>query len=277
MTAPLPLTPGRILALALGVPVALAMIAWAGFTEVALAGQDTYSVRLAAPVHGGTASLSAGQADLTVTQGAGSRVRLTGTARYSLVRSTVTWHTTRSGVTVTPLCRSLVGVCSFNFAAVLPEGKRARVSVGSGDLTLQGLSGPVVAGSGSGDVRADLLTGAVSLQDGSGDISGTTLSGPRVTLKDGSGDIAIEGLSGGHVAASDVSGDIALTFSKVPSLVQVSDSSGDVTLVLPPGGTRYRVDASTASGSSSVGVPTSAASPDVITVTDSSGDISITN
>lgn len=277
MTAPLPLTPGRILALALGVPLALAIIAWAGLTEVALAGQDTYAVRLAVPVHGGTVSLSAGPADLRVTQGPGSRLRLSGTARYSIVRSTVTWHTSRSGVTVTPRCRFPVGVCSFNFTAVLPEGKRARVSVGSSDLTLQGLSGPVVTGSGSGDVRADLLTGAVSLRDGSGDISGTTLSGPRVTLKDGSGDIAIEELASGHVVASDLSGDIALTFSKVPSLVQVSDSSGSVTLVLPPGSTRYRVDASTASGSSSVSVPTSSASPDVITVTDSSGDISITN
>jgi Putative adhesin len=277
MTTPLRLTPGRVLALILGVPIVLAFIAWIGLTEVAYAGQDTYPVRLAVPVRGGTASLSAGSADVRVTQGAGRRLRLTGTARYSIVRSTVTLRTTSSGVTVMPQCHFVIAVCSFDFAAVLPEGKHAQVSAGSGDLTLTGLTGPVTAGSGSGDVRADLLSGAVSLQSGSGDISGDALSGPQVTLKDDSGDIVIAGLAGGHVVASASSGDIALTFTKVPALVQVSDSSGDVTLVLPPGGTRYRVHASTVSGDRAVSVPTSSASRHVITVTSSSGDISIIN
>ncbi len=59
------------------------------------------------------------------------------------------------------------------------------------------------------------------------------------------------------MVVSDGSGDIALTFSKVPTRVQVSDSSGDVTLVLPPGATRYQVNASTDSGNRTVSVPSS--------------------
>ena len=117
------------------------------------------------PVHGSTVSLSAGAADVQVTQAAGSTLRLTGKARYSLVRSTVTWHTTPSGVIVSPRCHFFIGNCSFSFRAVLPAGKRAVLSDGSGNLTLRGLTGPVSAASGSGDVQANLLSGTVSLRD----------------------------------------------------------------------------------------------------------------
>jgi Putative adhesin len=277
MSTPLPMTKGRRLALLLGVPFALVLIAWTGLTEVAYAGLGSYPVRLAVPVHGSTVSLSVGAADVQVTQAAGSTLRLTGKARYSLVRSTVTWHTTPSGVIVSTDCHFITGICSFSFRAVLPAGKRAVLSVGSGNLTLRGLTGPVSVASGSGDVRAGLLTGAVSLQSGSGDISGNSLSGPNATLKAGSGDIVIHGLASLDVAVSDGSGDIALTFSNVPAHVRVSDSSGDVSVVLPPGPTHYQVNATTNSGNRTVRVPTNSGSAHTITVTDGSGNVSVTN
>src|SRR5215831_2239876 len=191
MTAPLPMTPRRWAALLLGLPVALAIIGWMGLTAVAMAGQASFPVRLAVPVHGSTVSLSGGKANVHVTQAAGSELRLTGTAHYSLVRSTVTWHRTSSGVAVSPRCRFVTGVCSFDFRAVVPEGKRALISTGSGDVTLQGLSSPVSAGTGSGNVRAENIPSALTVRTGSGDISGGTLSGPRVTLKTGSGNVTV--------------------------------------------------------------------------------------
>src|SRR5947209_20503861 len=100
MNTPLPLTKGRLLALLLGVPVAFALIAWTGITEVAYAELGSYPVRLAVPVPGSTVNLSIGAADVQVTQDAGSTLRLAGKARYSLFRSDVTWHTTPSGVIV---------------------------------------------------------------------------------------------------------------------------------------------------------------------------------
>ena len=160
------MTKGRRLALLLGVPFALALIAWTGLTEVAYAGLGSYPVRLAVPVHGSTVSLSAGAADVQVTQAAGSTLRLTGKATYSLFRSNVTWQTTPSGVIVSPRCHFFVGNCSFSFHAVLPAGKQAVLSDGSGNLTLRGLTGPVSAGSGSGDVQANVLTGTVRLETG---------------------------------------------------------------------------------------------------------------
>jgi hypothetical protein len=277
MNAPLPMTRGRWLALLLGLPVVLALIGWAGLTEVAYAGQASYPVRLAIPVHGSTVSLSAGPADVRVTQAVGSQLLLTGTARYSLIRSTVTWHTTRSGVAVTPRCHFFAGNCSFDFHAVVPVGKRALISTGSGNVTLANLSGPVSAGTGSGDIHAENISGAGTMATGSGDVSGATVSGTRVAFKTGSGNIAIAALSGTNVVASTGSGDVSLTFTTVPGHVRVDTGSGNVTLLLPPGNTQYQVNATTDSGNRSITVPTNSASQHVITVTTGSGDISITN
>ena len=277
MTAPLPMTTGRWAALLLGFPVVLAFIGWTGVTEVAYAGQASYPVRLAVPVHGSTVNLSADDADVRVTQAPGSQLLLTGTARYSLIQSTVTWHNTRSGVIVTPRCHFFIGNCTFDFHAVVPAGKRALISAGSGDVTLTDLSGPVSATTGSGNIHAENIPDAVSMQTGSGDISGATVSGARVTVKTGSGNISIQGLTGAQVIASAGSGDITLTFTKVPARVHVDNGSGNVTLVLPPGTTQYRVNATTDSGGRLVTVPTSSAAPPVITVSAGSGNIPIAN
>ncbi len=53
-------------------------------------------------------------------------------------------------------------------------------------------------------------------------------------LQDSFGDIAVTGISAADVVATNNSGDISLTFSKVPQRVNVTDSFGSITLVLPP-------------------------------------------
>src|SRR5215813_9804025 len=244
MSTPLPMTRGRLLALLLGVPIAFALIAWTGLTEVAYAGLGSYPVRLSVPVEGSTVNLSASAADVQVTQAAGSTLRLTGKATYSLIRSNVTWHTTPSGVIVSSRCHFFIGICSFSFHAVLPAGKRTVLSDGSGNLTLRGLTGPVTVGSGSGDVQANVLTGRVSLQ----------------SL---------------DVVVTDGSGNVDLTFSKAPTQVKVSNSSGNVNVVLPRG-VRYQVNATTDSGNRTVSVLQTTAPGHVITVTDGSGNVSVT-
>jgi Putative adhesin len=269
------MTTGRLLTLLLGVPIALALIAWTGLTEVAYAGLGSYPVRLAVAVPGSTVNLSVGSADVQVTQAAVSKLQLAGKARYSLVRSDVTWQTTPSGVIVSPRCHFFIGICSFSFRAVLPAGKRAVLSDGSGNLVLRGLTGPVTVGSGSGDVQANVLTGTVNLQTGSGNITGGALSGPKVTLKAGSGDIAFNSLESLDVVVTDGSGNIDLTFSKAPTRVDVRNSSGNVNVVLPRG-VRYQVDATTNSGNRTVSVLQTTAPGHVIKVTDGSGNVSVT-
>jgi hypothetical protein len=258
MTTPLPMTRGRRLALSVGVPVVLLVIGWTGLSEVALAGRGSYPVRLDIPVYQRAVQLGFGEGDVRVTQGVGDRLMLTGTATYSLVRSTVTWRSTPAAVTVSPQCHFVTGVCDFSLSAVLPAGRPASITDWGGDMTLQGLSGRVSASDGSGDIRGSGLSGTAALHAGGGDI-------------------VVGGLTSADVTASDNSGDVTLTFTKVPDRVAVSDGSGDVTLVLPHGTTPYRVNATASSGSRTVRVPTNSASRHVITVTDGSGDISITN
>jgi Putative adhesin len=253
----MPLTRGRRLALIIGVPLALVVIGWTGVSEVAFAGIGSYRVHLDVPVHGPSVQLGLGSANASVTQAAGDRLRLSGKATYSIVRSTVTWRSTPSGAVVSTQCHFLTGVCAFDFQAVLPAGRPASVADGSGDITLRGLSGRLSASDGSGNIRGSGLTGPVNFQDGSGDI-------------------AVGGLASTEVTASDQSGNITLTFTKVPDRVNVSNGSGDVRLVLPRGRTLYRVNATASSGDLVVGVLHSSVSRHVITVTDGSGNVSIT-
>lgn len=222
MTKRLEITSGRLIALLIGVPLALVIIGWTALTEVAYAGQGSYPVRLDLPVRGRTVRVSVDSGNLSVGQSAGGRLRLTGTARYSLVRSTVTWHATSAGVTVFSRCHFMAGECSFNYRVALPAGSQA-------------------------------------------------------FLSDGSGDVTVAGLTSTDVTVSDDSGDVTISFTKIPDRVRVTDQFGDVTLVLPPGRTTYRVSAQTSFGSKSIGVPTSSSSAHVITVIDQSGDISISN
>ena len=84
------------------------------------------------------------------------------------------------------------------------------------------------------------------------------------------------GLAATDVVASNSSGDITLTFTKIPERVQVSDESGSITLVLPPGATAYDVIHSNSSGNTAIAVPTSSSSKHVIIVADQSGDITVT-
>jgi hypothetical protein len=83
----------------------------------------------------------------------------------------------------------------------------------------------------------------------------------------------VTGVASADVIAVAGSGNVMLNFSKVPALVAVHSSSGDVVLVLPPGATTYLVSASASSGTTSVRVPQSPRSQHVIRVTVGSGNI----
>src|SRR5215470_12511256 len=87
--ARLPMTPGRWLALAIGVPVALALIGWTGFSFVADLGQASFPVNRTIPLEHGRLVASMDGADIALRPGgdaATGQARLIGTAHYSLIR-----------------------------------------------------------------------------------------------------------------------------------------------------------------------------------------------
>lgn len=100
-------------------------------------------------------------------------------------------------------------------------------------------------------------------------------AGVPETFSDGSGNITVTGLTSPSVTASDSSGNIKLTFTKVPELVKIDDAFGNVTVVLPPGKTTYKVSAQASFGAASIKVPTSPSSPHVIAVVNQSGSVLI--
>lgn len=102
-------------------------------------------------------------------------------------------------------------------------------------------------------------------------------TGVAETFSDGSGEIVVTGLINPVVTASNRSGSITLVFAKVPNLVTVDDSFGQVKIILPAGQTIYRVTTEAPFGHISVGVPTSPSSKHVLNITNHTGNIRISN
>ncbi len=123
-------------------------------------------------------------------------------------------------------------------------------------------------------LTASGLAGSLWLENISGDIQAAGITGDT-RLQDSFGTIAVTGLAAADVVARNNSGDISLTFTKVPRQVTVTDSFGDITLVLPPGSATYRVATRNSFGSTTVSVPQSPTARNVITASNNSGNITI--
>jgi hypothetical protein len=269
------MTPARWAVLALGLPVALALIGLTAFTAVATANQASYRVHLSVPASGGQARVTIDNAAATIRPGSGDRISVSGTLLGSLSQPTFAYRLAPNGLTLQSHCWAWAGWCSLAYNITAPAVLPLDVSDGSGDLNASGFRGGVTLSAGAGNLSASRLAGTISLSNGSGDITASGLDGGSVRLSNGSGDIVIGGLAAADVIGDDGSGDITLTFTKVPERVTVTDESGDITLVLPPGPTVYQVSARSTSGSTSVSVKTSQSSRYVIIASDNSGDITI--
>src|SRR5581483_9022449 len=103
------MTPGRVAALTIGVPIVLAMIGWLSLTLVALLDMESFPVNVTIPVAGKqlTAQIDG---NVTVRQQAGvSNGKLTGIAKYNLIRPSVTTSRTATGWRVGYRCDIGVG------------------------------------------------------------------------------------------------------------------------------------------------------------------------
>jgi Putative adhesin len=241
MPPPLPMTPGRRVALAIGVPVALAIIGLTALTIVANVGQASLRVDQAIPAPDHLVRVTIDNPDVTLRSAAGSGagIRVTGTLRGPFVPPAFRVLPTAAGVAIRSRCvMKIVGSCSGALTLTAPAGLPVTVSDASGHLSASGVHG-------------------------------------HVTLSDGSGEIVVTGLAETDVVARNGSGDVTLIFTKVPRRVDITDGSGNITLALPPGPAYYRVDASSSSGDRSVSVKTRPSSPYVIAATADSGNVSI--
>ena len=289
-----PLTGGRRAALLVGVPVCLALVAGTGFSLIGDFGEGRYAVSSAAPASTRTLTLNVvGQ--LTIRPTTAGKATLTGTAKYSLARSKLTESTTGSETTFGYRCPIPTGDCELDATAAVPATVTAlTANSGSGDATVAGIKGPVKLSTGDGNLSVSHASGPLTLNTGSGNIAVSASESATLSASSGNGDITADqvtsttitantdsGNISGSIAtdtitASSGNGDIQITLTSVPGNVRVNTNSGNITLVLPPGGTRYHIAANSLSGSvSDASVPQATSSNHLITATSGSGSISI--
>jgi hypothetical protein len=277
----LPLTLGRRLALAFGVPAAVFMIAISGFDLVGNLGRASFPVSRTLPLAGGHFTLNddGGDVDLRgapAVAGTAPAARVTGTVYYSLVRPNVFWDDgtggSPAGVRLGCPLASLTD-CALNAHVNIPAGTVVTASTGGGNMTASGLSSTVSLSTGGGDVHASHLSGFVSVNTSGGNVTVDQLSG-TTRLHTSGGDITGTSLTARDVKAETDGGNVRLTLTAVPSDLDVRTSGGDVTIIVPPG-VSYDVNAVTGGGNVSDTVNRSSDSPYKISATTSGGNITI--
>lgn len=294
ITAPaLPMTRGRRAALAIGVPVCLLLIAYNGLDLVANFGEGRYPVSYTVPAGAKSLTLNvAGQ--LTIKPTTASRAVLTGTARYSLVRPALAEHTSGGTIALGYGCEFPVGDCELDATVTVPATVTTLTAhSGSGNATVTGIKGPVTLSTGDGNLSVGQTSGPLTLSTdsgsiqvsaarsdtlsastGDGSIQATGVTSPTITVNTDSGSINGSGIATATITASTGDGDITIAFTSVPRDVQVDTDSGNITLVLPRGNTRYHVRANTDSGTVNT-LPDDPSSTNLITASSGDGNITI--
>ncbi len=131
-------------------------------------------------------------------------------------------------------------------------GDEVRVSTGSGDIRIETAKGPVRANAGSGSIEASGIGGAFYGDTGSGDITMSQDAPGTVTAKTGSGNLRLRNVNGGLEAHSG-SGDIEID-GQAKRDWTVESGSGNINLRLPSNAA-FSVDARANSGSVAVNHP----------------------
>lgn len=292
--APFPLTRGRLAALVIGVPVCLALIALNGLSLVANLGEAHYPVNYRVPASARSLNVSVASGHLLIKQTAASQATLTGTARYSLVRSKVTEQTTSSGTDIRYHCPVPFGECELDATASVPAGLPVTANTDGGDAEVTGTTGAVTLSSGGGNIAAEHAAGTLALNTSGGNIQATDLTSATLSADTGGGDIHTDGVrsslvtvttSGGNIQATGIAaptvtasadgGNIEIDFASVPRDVRVDTSGGNITLVLPRSPASYYVITHTAGGNVSNSLQPNSRSHNVITATSGGGNITI--
>lgn len=130
----------------------------------------------------------------------------------------------------------------IDYQIEVPEVCEVNIKSGSGDIQIQGISGPAAVFTGSGDIELEGISGDVEVRAGSGDVQARKLGGElRVTtgsgdvstlgvqddleIKTGSGDVKAQGISG-DLRVTTGSGDLSL--EGLAGDVEVKSGSGDI-------------------------------------------------
>ena len=291
------MTPGRIAALAIGVPFAISLVGWTSYSFVALIGQGTVQIAAPVTVYNGAVTADIGGGDVLIRQVPG-KAELTGTGQYSLIRPVVTEAHTGAGTSIGYQCRSFSGNCGLNATLQIPPGTGVTLSTGGGNMSVPAFNGSLQLFSGGGDVDAgnlngtvlmqtdggnvdaDSLSGSLDLQTGGGDLDASTVSGgSRFQARTDGGNVNVQTMADPDATIESSGGDVSLTFGQVsPQNLQISTDGGNIVVVLPPGATTYDIQANTDGGNLVIGssVTDRGDAEDSLILDSGGGDITVT-
>ncbi|MFC4017781.1 DUF4097 domain-containing protein [Micromonospora sp. GCM10011542] len=159
--------------------------------------------------------------------------------------------------------------CSISYEVIVPEGVAVQGETGSGDVELTRV-GAARFRLDSGDLRVNGASGPLDLETRSGNIE-VTQAAATVRLRATSGDIAARRLAAG-VDAEATSGNVTVELD-APASARTHASSGDVTLLVPAA--KYRVRTSTGSGDARVTIADDPAASLSIDASADSGNLTI--
>ena len=267
------MTPDRWVTLAIGVPIALALIGWTGFSFIANLGRASFPVSTSIPLQDGHLVASTGGGDITVHQDQtrGGAARLTGTVQYSLIRPDLTI----SGDGFHLHCRLLTGNCGLNATLDVPLDTSVNLASEGGNMQINGIQRDVTLNSSGGDVTVSDIGGLADVTTGGGNLTASDLGDIRQFTTDG-GDVNGNNLFAPQVKMESGGGNVTLVFTRVPANLNIISDGGDITLVLPHSTTTsYAITEQTEGGDYSYSVPTSSSSSHVINVDSGGGNVSI--
>jgi hypothetical protein len=268
------MTRGRVAALVIGVPACLALVGTTALSLVADVGIGHYPLHYAIPAGARAVNLSLDGGQLAIKQTAAGQATLTGTAKYSLVRSKLTESTTGGKTAIGYRCPMPFGDCELDATLNTRAGLPVTASTAGGNVQVTGATGQVTLSTEGGDVAADHTSGPLTLHTSGGNIQATAITSRSLSATTDGGDINATGIASSTVTAITAGGNVEIDFASVPQKVTVETLGGDVTLVLPRGDTSYNVSTTTSGGSVSDSL-SRGSSKNSITATSSGGNITL--
>lgn len=184
-----------------------------------------------------TLEIQNGSGDVTISAAGSGHVRVKGEVRlYEYLLATGTRRLLDDITSKPPISQNgdilrinrpqitRAGGVSINYTIEVPGNTEVRVRNGSGDVTVQGIEGPVNLETGSGDIEVKSIARRVDISAGSGDISIRDVRG-EVVVSARSGGLQLDAV-GGDIRARTSSGDIRINHPG--GKVQAHASSGDI-------------------------------------------------
>jgi Putative adhesin len=217
------MTPGRWVAVALAVPVAIALIGWTGFSLVNMFARGSYPFSYAVPVHDGQVSVHVEEGSVTLRQVPGGSARVAGTVQYGLIRPGITESSSAGGINVGINCDGLATDCGLSAVLGVPARTGVTLWSGGGDIGVSGFASSLTLWAQGGNMTASNLVGNLRLDTGGGDLTASALDAPACQPGGCLAPAANVQISteGGNVDASNL--------GNVSSFLRLDTGGGDVT------------------------------------------------